>query len=376
MRRVSGLRTPPSEVALATVVTIVMAADVQQAAHPLPALLLVLVAGSTLAWRLAVPELPLLLICATDLVLRTTAPGPFGPQTVVLGVMVAGYAAAVHLAGRRALVAGGISLVLIWWTHVGSAEGEAADFLPFVVWGAPWLVGRLARRQALQARADGARAAALLAAQEAQTREAAQQERDRIARELHDVVAHAVSVMVVQAGAERLARPDSPSRDVLLAVEKAGRQALVELRAMLGVLRTSGEEGSDPAPDLRALPALVDHVRSTGLPVELHVSGDADVPAGLGLSAYRVVQEALTNVLRHAGEVPTRVSVDVAADAAVVEVRSELPAAGRTPTPGSGRGLTGMRERVALHDGTLTAGQDGAEWVVRARLPLVRRGAA
>jgi signal transduction histidine kinase len=353
-----------------------MAADLGQAAHPLLALPLVLVVGSLLAWRMLLPELPLAGICAVNVLLMVTAPGEFGPQTLVIGVMVAVYAAAAHLAGRRAQVAGALSLVAIWVAHAGSREGDVLDFLPLLVWGAPWLVGRMVRRQALQAREDGARAARLLAEQELQTREAAQQERDRIARELHDVVAHAVSLMVVQAGAERLDHPDTPSREALLAIESAGRQALVELRSMLGVLRTSGREGRDPQPDLSSLPALVEQVRSTGLPVELHLSGDADVPPGLGLSAYRVVQEALTNVLRHAGEVPTQVRVSVEADAALVEIRSELPAGERPPTPGSGRGLTGMRERVALHEGTLSAGQDGGQWVVRARLPLVRRGAA
>ncbi|HTL23059.1 MAG TPA: histidine kinase, partial [Mycobacteriales bacterium] len=250
-------------------------------------------------------------------------------------------------------------------------EGDAADFLPLLVWGAPWLVGRMVRRQALQARADGARAALLLAEQEAQTREAAQTERDRIARELHDVVAHAVSLMVVQAGAERLANPATPSREALVAIEDSGRRALVELRTMLGVLRTSGEEDRDPQPDLAALPVLVESVRAAGLPVELHVSGEEAVPAGVALSAYRIVQEALTNALRHAGEVRTCVTVGVS-DEVVVEVRSELPPHGRAASPGSGRGVTGMRERVALHGGALDAGPEGAAWVVRARLPLVR----
>jgi signal transduction histidine kinase len=355
-------------------VTAIMAVDLGQAAHPLLALPLVLLAGSLLAWRLVLPELPLAAVCLVDLLLTATAPGQYGPQTLDIGVMVALYAAAAHLSGRRAQVAGAASLVLVWVTFVSSAEGEAADFFPFLIWGAPWLVGRLARRQALQARADGARAAALLAEQEAQTREAAQQERDRIARELHDVVAHAVSLMVVQAGAERVAHPSSPSHDTLVAIEDAGRKALVELRSMLGVLRTTGQEDADPQPDLAALPVLVEQVRAAGLPVELHVDGDADVPAGLALSAYRVVQEALTNVLRHAGEVPTCVSVRVDPQRVLVEVSSELPPAGRPSTPGSGRGLTGMHERVSLHGGNLTAGADGSRWVVRARLPLARAG--
>ncbi|HUR13482.1 MAG TPA: histidine kinase [Mycobacteriales bacterium] len=374
MRVPEQLRTPPSEVALAAVVTAVMAADLGQAAHPfLVGLPLVLVAGSLLAWRLVLPEVPLAAICTANVLLMTTAPGEFGPQTLAIGVMVAVYSAAAHLAGRRAQVAAALSLVLIWVAHAGSREGDVADFLPLLVWGAPWLVGRMVRRQALQARADGARAALLLAGQEAQTREAAQQERDRIARELHDVVAHAVSLMVVQAGAERLANPATPSREALVAIEDAGRRALVELRTMLGVLRTSGEEERDPQPDLEALPELVERVRAAGLPVELQVRGEAEVPAGVALSAYRVVQEALTNALRHAGEVPTCVTV-VLTDEVVVEVRSGLPPAGRPAAAGSGRGITGMRERVALHGGVLDAGPESSAWVVRARMPLARGG--
>jgi signal transduction histidine kinase len=211
----------------------------------------------------------------------------------------------------------------------------------------------------------------LLAEQEAQTREAASRERDRIARELHDVVAHAVSLMVVQAGAERLTHPDSPSHDTLQAIETAGRQALVELRSMLGVLRApDAAESSDPQPDLSSLPSLVEQVRSAGLPVQLHVTGQRPVPAGIALTAYRVVQEALTNALRHAGEVPTTVDVDVSGDAVRVEVRSAMPVGAAASTAGSGRGVVGMRERVALHDGELDAGPDGDGWLVRARLPL------
>jgi signal transduction histidine kinase len=364
-------RTPPTEVALAAVVTAVMAVDVGQAAHPVLALLLVVLAGSTLAWRLRLPELPLLAICLVYLYAEGTAPGKFGPQTVPLGILVAAYTAAAHLSGRRAWVAGALSLALVWAGFVAGPDGEVFDFFAFLIWGAPWLVGRLARRQSLQARADGARAAVLLAEQEAQTREAASRERDRIARELHDVVAHAVSLMVVQAGAERLTHPDSPSRDTLQAIETAGRQALVELRSMLGVLRApDAAESSDPQPDLSSLPSLVEQVRSAGLPVQLHVTGQRSVPAGIALTAYRVVQEALTNALRHAGEVPTTVDVDVSGDAVRVEVRSAMPVGAAASTAGSGRGVVGMRERVALHDGELDAGPDGDGWLVRARLPL------
>ncbi|MBK5305079.1 MAG: sensor histidine kinase [Frankiaceae bacterium] len=368
--RTAQWRTPPTEAALAAVVTAVMAADVGQAAHPFLVLALVLMVGPTLAWRLRVPELPLFAACLVYLYAEATAPGQFGPQTLYIGVLVALYSAAAHLGGRRAWIAGAGSLVLVWVASVAGPEVDVADFWPFVIWGAPWLVGRLARRQSLQARADGVRAAVLLAEQEAQTRDAASRERDRIARELHDVVAHSVSLMVVQAGAERLSHPDSPSRPALESIETAGRQALVELRTMLGVLRSPDDaDVRDPQPDLASLASLVEQVRAAGLPVELHVTGDRAVPAGIALAAYRIVQEALTNALRHAGAVPTTVELEVSVNELCVEVRSRLRGSAAASI-GSGRGVVGMRERVALHDGALDAGPEGDCWVVRARLPL------
>lgn len=361
--------TSPREAALAAAVTVVLAADVGQAAHPQLVLVLVLLAGTTFAWRLRLPELPLAAICLAHLYAVATAPGPYAPQTLSIGVLVAVFTAAAHLGGRRSVLAAVASLVLVWVGSVAGPETDAADFWPFLLWGAPWLVGRLSRRQTLQARADGARAAALLAEQEAQTLEAASRERDRIARELHDVVAHAVSLMVVQAGAERLARPDSPSHEALQAIETSGRQALVELRSMLGVLREPQHATAEPQPDLSSLPDLVERVRDAGLPVELRTTGCADVPAGVALSAYRVVQEALTNALRHGGPVPTQVLVEVGDDV-LVEVRSDLPPDAEPSRAGSGRGVVGMRERIALHAGSLDAGPEGGSWVVRARLPL------
>jgi DNA-binding NarL/FixJ family response regulator len=132
--------------------------------------------------------------------------------------------------------------------------------------------------------------------------------------------------MVVQAGAERVAHPDSPSVPVLEAIESSGREALVELRSMLGVLRGPQDEGTEPQPDLSSLPALVERVRDAGLPVELRTTGRGAVPPGIALSAYRVVQEALTNALRHGGEVPTVVLVDVGESA---DGRAAVDLAGR-----------------------------------------------
>jgi signal transduction histidine kinase len=361
-------RLPPvSEVALAAVVAVAMSADTGNAAWPVPALLLTLAAGSSLAVRLTQPLIPLVLTCGVNVLLLATAPSRFGPQTVVFGVLVAVYTAAAHLAGRRALLAALLSVAAVWAGHVSTGDGDAADFWPFLVWAVPWVAGRLVRRQTLEASESGARAA--LFAVEA--REATSRERDRIARELHDVVGHAVSLMVVQAGAERMAlgqQGAERTRSALESIEESGRQALVELRAMLGVLRaTDDQDERTPHPTLQSLPALVEQARRAGLPVELSMPPSAEAPPGLALTVYRLVQESLTNALRHAGPVLTAVSVDVGPDLAV-RVTSALPE-GVVPRS-EGRGLLGMGERVTLHGGTLSAGPSGGQWVVAARLPL------
>jgi signal transduction histidine kinase len=238
------------------------------------------------------------------------------------------------------------------------------------------------RKQVSEARHDVAR---LQAEHEAETTKAIAAERARIATELHDVVTHNVSMMIVQAGAARQVLSEEPDRAkaALLAVESSGRAAMAELRHLLGLLspapETAGCEQAElePQPGLAELPLLVDRVRSAGLPVRL-ISGDppADLPAGVGLTVYRIVQEALTNVVRHAGRPVTTVSVGSEDGCVVAEVANAGPpfsAVKARPgrTGGEGRGLLGMRERAGLYGGEVTAGPtpDGG-WLVRLRLPL------
>jgi MYXO-CTERM domain-containing protein len=201
-------------------------------------------------------------------------------------------------------------------------------------------------------------------------------ERRRIARELHDVVAHHVSVMVVQAeagAAPAEARGDQEAVVAFDGIAGTGRQAMVELRRLLDVLRDDTRTGTEPQPGLDRLPDLVERVRSAGLPVDLVVTGDPHpVDDGLDVSAYRIVQEALTNVVRHGGGAPTRVTVRWSATTIDLEVVDAGPGA----VPGSvddapGRGLVGIRERVALLDGTLELGPAPAGgFRVAASLPL------
>ena len=203
-------------------------------------------------------------------------------------------------------------------------------------------------------------------------REAVVEERARIARELHDVIAHNVSMMVVQAGAERrVVEPTSGTRDVLETIEQIGRSALTEMRRLVGMLRTDRDEELAPQPGLDDVARLVTQVREAGLPVELHVEGERrDLPVGIDLSAYRIVQEALTNALKHAGEARATVRIRYEPDSLELEIVDDGVGAGARPE-GAGHGLVGMRERVALYGGRLDARRrEGGGFAVRALLPI------
>jgi signal transduction histidine kinase len=204
-------------------------------------------------------------------------------------------------------------------------------------------------------------------------REAVVAERARIARELHDVVAHSVSVMVVQAqaGPRLLAEPES-LRDTFRSIETTGREALVELRRLLGVLRGGDEHAATaPQPGLASLDTLLEQVREAGLRVDLRIEGEpGPLPPGVDLSAYRIVQEALTNALKHAGHAEAEVIVHYETGAVEVEILDNGVGT-HARVNGSGHGLVGMRERVALYGGLLEAGsRNGHGFAVRARLPL------
>ena len=197
-------------------------------------------------------------------------------------------------------------------------------------------------------------------------------ERATIARELHDVIAHSVSVMTVQAGAARLLLDEDPprARESLIAVEETGRQALAEMRRLLGILRGDEHETRlAPQPGIADLDALVEHVRAAGLPVDVVVEGEPKrLPPGIDLAAYRVVQEALTNALKHAGAARAQVSIRYGVTALELAVTNN----GQVRENGrGGHGLVGMRERVTLYGGKFEAGpRRGGGYAVRASLPL------
>jgi signal transduction histidine kinase len=204
-------------------------------------------------------------------------------------------------------------------------------------------------------------------------REAVVEERARIARELHDVIAHHVSMIVLQAGAERrvLHGANPSTREVLETVERTGRSALNEMRRLLGMLRSDANEPLAPQPGLSDVPTLVTQLRDAGLRVELHVEGERrELPVGIELSAYRIVQEALTNALKHAGEARASVDIRYGSDSLELEIADD-GTGGSAPVSSGGHGLVGMRERVALCGGRLDAGRrPSGGFAVRVLLPI------
>jgi signal transduction histidine kinase len=242
----------------------------------------------------------------------------------------------------------------------------------FLLSSAVPLLAGLLRRRHVQAKLLEEKATALQREQRERAAEAVAEERARIARELHDVVAHGVSVMVVQAEAGDAVFESDPTtaRDALKAIQGSGREALTDLRRMLGVLREAPSATTAPQPSLARVGELVAQLRSAGMDVELRIEGArAPLPRGLDMAAFRIVQEALTNVLKHAGPVPVRVSVRYEPHALELEVVND----GRPlrPTKESGHGLTGIAERVAVFGGVYEAGpQAEGGFRLRVQLPL------
>jgi len=242
-----------------------------------------------------------------------------------------------------------------------------------IIFGIIWTIAFALGGKLQEADEARERAARAEREREERARAAVSEERARIARELHDVVGHSVSVMTVQASAvRRLLRPEQErEREALLIVEQTGREALAEMRRMVGVLRRPDEAPAlAPQPSLEHLGKLVEHAREAGLPVELHVEGDpVQLPVGLDLTAYRLVQEGLTNTLKHARAKRAEVVVRYGEDHIELTVSDDGAGAGNGD--GSGHGLVGMRERVSVYGGELEAGPrvEGG-YRLRAKLPL------
>jgi signal transduction histidine kinase len=339
---------------------------------PGPRWLRVLVAlGYTLPliWRRQAPLPAMLAIASVAAARFLTADVEEQGAMPFPSLLVATFSVALHVRSLALAAAGGLVPVVVF-AVAATSDGWAGDLtvvdvtiITFFIASA-WSAGRLVHRRALQV--DAAEAAV-----GERARDAVVAERARIARELHDIVAHSVSIIAMQAGAadELVERDPAQAHEHMRAVRRTAREALVEMRRLLEVLRED-EPVYVPQPGLARVGELVEEARSTGLPVELVEEGDSEtVPAGIDLAAYRILQEALTNVRKHAGPVQTRVHVRSGPARIELEVVNEPGSTGNGG--GSGRGLIGMRERVRVYGGSVDAGPepDGG-FAVRASLPL------
>jgi signal transduction histidine kinase len=312
--------------------------------------------------------------------LLATALGGAPTQATGIVALIALVSGAYMLGARtqgRVLAAGTIALIVALAVDAIVEESQTVSallFFTFFVVGLPVAAGQATRSRAQLADELADRAVALERAREGEAQAAVQEERARIARELHDVVAHDVSVMVVQAAAAKRIVEREPDRaeEAIVSIEGTGREALAEMRRLLGVLRRGDEDlALAPQPSLSRVDALLARTRAAGLDVALERSGDdAPLPAGVDLAAYRVVQEALANVVRHAGAEHATVRLTYDPRAVVVEVVDD----GRGAANGGGKpghGLIGLRERVDLYGGDFEAGPRAeGGFGVRARLPV------
>jgi len=285
----------------------------------------------------------------------------------LLFLLLAVYSAATHTSGRRTVVAGLLTVVIYVTDLAMDPEPISPEGVIFyaLLFGAPWVTGRAVRQRRLHQRR--------LEQEKARAETAIVEERARIARELHDVVAHSISVMVLQARGGRRVIDAEPAdaREAFATIERTGHHALEEMRRLLGMLRRSDEElALAPQPSLKQLDTLVAQVQAAGLPVEVTVEGEPrELPPGVDLSAYRIVQEALTNALKHAGPARARVLLRYCPDDLELEIADDGPGTG--DGSGSGQGLIGMRERVSVYGGELQAGRrPESGYALRARLPL------
>jgi len=369
-------------------------------AVPSWALLGVVAAAAPLAFRRTCPTAAFAVILVAFIATSSYA------TAITMGTAIfAAYCAVAYSRYRRttllALLAGA---VIITAAYPEATAQVAARYTPLLVLLPTAAVGNMMRMWRDRAGESADRLRLAQAEHEAEKRRAVELERARIASELHDVVTHNVSVMVVQAGAARRVLEASPgetslageaqlAREALLAVEGSGRTAMTELRHLLGLLAPveeaaeavvgttvgadAGHRALRPQPGLDEVPALIDRVRAAGLVAELSVTGTRrPLPSGLELAAYRVVQEALTNVLKHAGPARTVVHVEYRPRELLIKVSDDgrpagpRAAYGEPPGPG-GRGLIGLRERIALYHGEFDAGpRPGGGWRISARIPV------
>ncbi len=302
----------------------------------------------------------------------TDLPDPAVP----FGALVSVYSAAAWSSRRVAYAVAALVTVIVTVVIFVDRGNDVGDdvLVLYLTFATAWLLGHTSRTRRERVVESEERARGLERAMEAEARRAAVEERQRIAREMHDVLTHSVSMIVVQAESGPLVARSDPeaAASVFDTISRCGRQTMTELRGLLGVLR----DGDGPVvplapqPTAEQIPALVEEARAAGFPVTLHVEGDLHGPS-TGVAAYRIVQEALTNAARHGDGSGASVSLRRVDDVLEVEVVSRGSAGDGAP----GRGLMGMRERAAAVGGSLDAGPSPDGWTVRARLPHARQEA-
>jgi signal transduction histidine kinase len=294
--------------------------------------------------------------------------------TPALALVVAAYSVGAHTEGVRSWIGATGVGALIAANVAGQFAAGDLVFITMILGGA-WVAGRAIRYRREREETLERLTVDLEREREEKARAAVAEERVRIARELHDVVAHAISVIVLQARGGRRSLDTDPgeTRQALDTIETTGSEALAEMRRLLGMLRKDDEEiALAPQPSLRHLDLLATQVREAGLPVDVSVEGEpVELPPGIDVSAYRIVQEALTNALKHAGPAMARVVVRYGDHELELEIADTGVGVGVGPGGEAGHGLAGMRERVSLYGGNIDTGpRDGGGFAVKARLPL------
>jgi signal transduction histidine kinase len=377
---IARLGLPRRDVAIAATIATVFVVElaVSNAAHGPFALdaLLYGTAALSLAWRRRRPVASMVVCLSLAGIASLVGTGVTEIISALLFVILPAYAVGHEAEGRRGWAGLALGLALMIGATLASDQHQLDNIaFPAGIMVAAWTIGRLLRNRMLLTRTLADEAARLELDRDLRAQAAVGEERARIAREMHDVVAHTMAIMVVQAGGARsvLARDPAAAEQALATVEETGRVALTELRRMLGFLRSDGPAELVPQPSLDGLGALVQRARDSGLPVELRVEGERfDLQHGAELAAYRIVQEALTNSLKHAGPgaraTVTLRWVDENLEISVTDTGGK-GAAGE----GTGLGLIGMRERVTMMGGELTARpRPAGGFAVRALIPCCK----
>ncbi len=376
VRRIRGLPAFAADASVAIALAIVAELEVLgstnfpgsdvAAAVAIPAMTL------PLAWRRRAPVAAVAIVYAAYA--AQAGAGGHAEQSVAVSIalLVAIYSIAAHAPNAKVALAGLVLGQAVAWTALALEGGRGAGDYVFslLLGGGAWLGGYAVRSGRLVAARLERRAERAEAMSAAERERAVAEERARIAREMHDVVAHTMSVVVVQTGAARQVLRSQPERSegMLRSVETTSRQALAEMRRLLGLVRTDAENlGVTPQPGLAQLDELVGRAREAGLELRVEREGEArSLPAGVDLAAYRIAQEAITNAIKH-GKGPANLAVRYRTKGLEIELRNVV---GERSGGGAGHGLIGMRERAVLYGGTLEAEGEGAEFRIRACLPL------